>query len=58
MSQTEESSRRLSPSGVRKRWEEIRGIEDQDENDDEEEDENEEENDTPRDYWELMPTGF
>jgi hypothetical protein len=52
MSQTEESSRRLSPSGVRKRWEKIRGIEDEDENDDEEE------NDTPRDYWELMPTGF
>jgi hypothetical protein len=46
MSQTEESSRRLNPSGVRKRWEKIRGIED------------EEENDTPRDYWELMPTGF
>ena len=50
MSQTEESSRRLNPSGVRKRWEKIRGIED--------EDDDEEENDTPRDYWELMPTGF
>jgi hypothetical protein len=54
MSQTEESSRRLSPPSVRKRWEEIRGIEDEDDD----EDENEEENDTPRDYWELMPTGF
>ena len=30
MSQTEESSRRLSPSDVRKRWEKIRGIEDED----------------------------
>ena len=39
MSQTEESSRRLNPSGVRKRWEKIRGIED--------EDDDEEENDTP-----------
>jgi hypothetical protein len=44
MSQTEESSRRLSPSGVRKRWEEIRGIEDEDEH----ENDDEEENDTPR----------
>jgi hypothetical protein len=40
MWQTEESSRRLSPSGVRKRWEKIRGIED--------EDDDEYENDIPR----------
>jgi hypothetical protein len=40
MSQTEESSRRLSPPGVRKRWEKIRGIED--------EDDDEYENDAPR----------
>ena len=30
MPQTEESPRRLSPSRVRKRWEKIRGIEDED----------------------------
>ena len=40
MSQIEESSLRLSPSGVRKRWEKIRGIED--------EDDDEYGNDTPR----------
>jgi hypothetical protein len=39
MPQTEESPRRLSPSRVRKRWEKIRGIED--------EDDDEYENDTP-----------
>jgi hypothetical protein len=33
MSQIEESSRSLAPSAVRKRWDKIRGIEDEDEND-------------------------
>jgi hypothetical protein len=52
MSQTEESSRRLSSSGVRKRWEKVRDIEDEDE------DENENENDTPRLGGELFPIGI
>jgi len=48
MPQTEESPRRLSPSRVRKRWEKIRGIED--------EDDDEYENDTPPDEQELVPS--